>query len=231
MYEQHIIIDFEMNPVSSKNRDVRKELRNEIIEIGAVKLDRYNRIVDRFSCLIKPQYNEEITCFITKLTGIKTGHVKKAYDLENAINEFSSWIGDSKSRIYSWSDTDLYQLQAECAYKKLSIPSNMRRWMDFQAIYPRVMQLDTKKKMSLSEAAQWFGVEVDKRKAHRALYDAEITAELVIPVLTGEYKKQLDLLRGAEDKEEDCGFTIGDACGAILLKFMEIEKRELQFAR
>lgn len=61
MYEQHIIIDFEMNPVSSKNRDVRKELRNEIIEIGAVKLDRYNRIVDRFSCLIKPQYNEEIT--------------------------------------------------------------------------------------------------------------------------------------------------------------------------
>lgn len=230
MYEQHIIIDFEMNPVSKKNREVRKELHKEIIEIGAVKLDKYNRIVDRFSCLVKPQYNDEIACFITKLTGIKTGSIKKAYEFEDAMKAFSEWIGEDKARIYSWSDADLYQLQTECAYKNINIPNNMKRWLDFQAIYPRVMQLDRKKKMSLSDAAQWFGVEVDKRKAHRALYDAEITAELVIPVLTGEYKNQLEILRGSEERH-DSGFTIGDACGAIFLKFMDCDSRELQCAR
>ena len=40
MYEQHIIVDFEMNPVAKKNSKVRKHLGNEIIEIGAVKLEQ-----------------------------------------------------------------------------------------------------------------------------------------------------------------------------------------------
>lgn len=38
MYEQHIIVDFEMNPISKENVEARNILYSEIIEIGAVKL-------------------------------------------------------------------------------------------------------------------------------------------------------------------------------------------------
>ena len=231
MYEQHIIVDFEMNPVAKKNGEVRKHLSNEIIEIGAVKLDSNNQVVDRFSCLIKPKYNEDIASFITGLTGIKTGSVKKAYDLKTALNKFALWIGEGKTRIYSWSDTDLRQLQSECSFKNLSIPANMRRWMDFQVVYPRVMDLDRSKKMSLTDAAQWYGVFVDKKKAHRALYDAEITAELVIPLLTGEYKRQAAILKPSREVCTNTVFTLGDACGDVFRQFLAMSNNEVQFAR
>lgn len=113
----------------------------------------------------------------------------------------------------------------------MDVPTNMHRWMDFQVVYPRVMVLDRSKKMSLADAAQWYGVFVDKRRAHRALYDAEITAELVIPVLTGEYKKQVTVLKTSRDSKENSGYTIGDACGDIFRQFMTMTNNELQFAR
>ena len=54
MYDQHIVLDFEMNPVAEENIDRRAHFYSEIIEIGAVKLnDRYES-VDKFSCLVKP---------------------------------------------------------------------------------------------------------------------------------------------------------------------------------
>lgn len=52
MYDQHIILDFEMNPVSKKNATTRVELKREIIEIGAVKLNSKYEVVDTFSCFI-----------------------------------------------------------------------------------------------------------------------------------------------------------------------------------
>ena len=143
MYEQHIIVDFEMNPISKENVEARNILYSEIIEIGAVKLDSHKCVVDQFSILVKPQYNEEIALFVTKLTGIDVGAVKKACGFEQALSKFSEWIGHKKTRMYSWSNTDLIQLRRECTYKNIRIPENMIRWMDFQVVYPKVMGLDT----------------------------------------------------------------------------------------
>lgn len=39
MYDQHIILDFEMNRVSKINSQARATLKREVIEIGAVKLN------------------------------------------------------------------------------------------------------------------------------------------------------------------------------------------------
>ena len=47
MYDQHIILDFEMNPVSKKNKEARRGLSREIIEIGAVKLNSKYEVVDK----------------------------------------------------------------------------------------------------------------------------------------------------------------------------------------
>ena len=70
MHTWHIVVDFEMNPVAKAHRDVRERLLREIIEIGAVKLDEDCAQTDRFHCFVKPQYNSDISSFITNLTGI-----------------------------------------------------------------------------------------------------------------------------------------------------------------
>ncbi|HHH54067.1 MAG TPA: 3'-5' exonuclease, partial [Bacteroidetes bacterium] len=42
---------------------------NEVIEIGAVKIDGYGKVKDYFSKLIKPSINPRLSGFCKKLTG------------------------------------------------------------------------------------------------------------------------------------------------------------------
>ena len=45
------------------------------------------------------------------------------------------------------------------------------------------------------QAAEWYGFSFDRKRAHRALYDAEVTAKLVRAILTGEYKEVASRIR------------------------------------
>lgn len=101
MYNQHIILDFEMNPVAKKFEEARKQLHREIIEIGAAKVNAKGEIIDTFSCFVKPEYSSDVAGYITKLTGIKTTDVYQAVTFAEAIQCFSEWIGSEKTRIYS----------------------------------------------------------------------------------------------------------------------------------
>ena len=96
--------------------------------------------------------------------------------------------------------------------------------MDFQPVFPRLMEIRQQKNlMSLHEAAEWYGVDFNTKSAHRALYDAEITAELVQPVLTGEYISQRDclkeIIRSDDSEETSGGLCLGEMCGNIFAMF------------
>lgn len=220
---RRIVIDLEMNPVSKGLKTVRANLSREIIEIGASMIDEQDKIVDEFHCLVKPDFNTSIVPFITNLTGITYYDVVSAVSLEKALNQLERWIGyDCETFIYSWSSADLQQMTKECEYKGIHMPPNMTQWIDFQSEYYRVMELDsTCRQLSLHKAAEQFGIIMDERKSHSALYDAKITAELLIPILNGDYREQHEYLRKTTAVEsEDHSFTLGDACGNVLKQFL-----------
>lgn len=190
MYSYHVIIDLEMNPVHKKHKEARSAMHTEVIEIGAVKLDSSFQVVDRFSRLVKPQYSDFIFDKITRLTGISTKDVQNAAPFADALQELTEWIGQETTRIYSWSSSDLNQLDRECFYKGIPFPINMARWVDLQAVFPRMMCLPSScEQMSLRTAAIQNGVEFDTGAAHRAAYDAEKTAQLLVPLLDGSYRR------------------------------------------
>ncbi len=66
-------------------------LRDEIIELSALKV-RQNRIVDKFSSLVKP--SGIINSFISSLTGITNDMVKEAPDLKNTLLSFRQFLAD-----------------------------------------------------------------------------------------------------------------------------------------
>ena len=111
----------------------------------------------------------------------------------------------------------------------------MHRWMDFQVVFPKLMEIrQYKNLMSLHEAAEWYGVSFAQRGAHRALYDAKITTELVVPVLTGEYIEQRECLKSIihRDKEEKTsGFCLADLCSSFFGQFLTDEHCELKYVR
>lgn len=230
MYDQHIILDLEMNPVDKSRRGC-VGLAREVIEIGAVKLNSNYEVIDCFSCFVKPEYNSDISTYITKLTGISLTDVQNSLRFNEAMNQFTNWIGKEKTRIYSWSDSDLIQLKKECYMKSVQMPANMSRWIDVQLVYPRLMKIGIRRqKMSLQEAAAWYGISVEHKKAHRALYDAEITTELVVPVLSGEYKKQLNTIK-QNMTECEKGICLGDLCGGFFAQLLQNINLEPDYAR
>lgn len=223
MYYNHIIFDLEFNPVSFADKKAKAILKNEIIEIGAIKLDKNLRVIDRFKCFIKPEHNNMIIPKISRLTGIHTATAFKADTFAPAMEQFIEWMGyDDGTRIYSWSDSDYQQLRREYAFKNIPMPDYFNRIMNLQKIFPRMMKISNVRKtqkMALRETVLYLGVDLNNKKAHDALYDAEITSEILKPLLNGEYKNQVNCLNRFT-KPSTGTTTLGDVCGGVLMNLL-----------
>ena len=218
-YECHVILDFEFNPVSSQNRAV---LHDEIIEIGAIKLNPQFEEIGRLTCLVKPELNSFVEPKITTLTGIRSADVANAVSFETAVEMLYDWIGPVNARIYSWSDNDLWQLVDECNAKNVLFPENMYRWMDLQKVFQRIIGYPQRQCMALSYAADMLRISFDKNHAHRAIYDTEVTAAILQRLKSEEY--QLDLARAKQmfcKTPQRMTYSIGAICGDSLAALLE----------
>lgn len=194
MYEAHIFLDFEMNPIPRQFREERELCRAEICEIGAVKLDADYQPVARYSRFVKPHY-APIAPHITNLTGIRDDDVADAPAFADVMEEFAAWIGDAPARIYSWSMSDWYQLDDESYLKEYPLPWQLtQRWMDFQAVYTRLIGLSGSNPLSLKYAIGAVEQSFDG-SAHRAVDDAANSAELLRMVKAGRLAEQAAIIR------------------------------------
>ncbi len=206
----HIVIDFEMNRVPRKSIPKNSNLKNEIIEIGAVRLDNDLHITDRFDAYVMPEYNSRITPVVTDITGITMKTLENAETFKEVIVKFCEWIGNEPSKMYSWSDTDRIQLFAEAEVKfekKPEIFSVFRRWLDLQKIFTRVMGLS--KPISLINALgmtkEFFhGIE------HSAVDDAENTAYLLMLLKDKERLQKMKTSSVTYNRSTTSTFSLGD---------------------
>lgn len=224
MSTYYIVIDLEMNPVDTALHAC-SGLYQETIEIGAVKVESgSNRIVSQFSRVIRPEYNSRIEPRITQLTGISTREVRHADTFHTVWCDFLQWIGTDPVRIYSWSNSDYLQLTQECAAKNIPFPAILADWVDFQAEYPDYLGYSNNQCLSLKKAARMIGITIVSRDAHRALYDAQITSQLVIFARSGAYRHYIS---SVNQEKSTMTYSLADACGgklsALLAKMNEKE--------
>lgn len=207
MYDTHIFLDFEMNPIPREFREARELARSEIIEIGAVKLNAQYELIDRYSCYVKPEYGA-IHKRITQLTGITEGDVAQAQGFAPAMEAFAAWIGPGRGRIYSWSRSDQNQLYDESWLKEQELPWQLnQRWIDFQAVYTRLIGLSRANPLSLQNA---LGVAEYRfaGTAHRAVQDAENSASLLVLVKQGKLAQQAKIVMETMRPKQTKGFAL-----------------------
>lgn len=173
----HIVIDLEMNPVSKAFKEVRRFTTDEVIEIGAVKLDDDYKPVSEFQCYVRPEHGE-ITKHITKLTGITQETVADKPTFAEAFINFTNWIGTWDMLLYSWSNSDINQLKDECSYKlpKFDVKRLERQWRDLQKAFDDRIGLHSS--LALKHAIGAMNRDFEGTQ-HTALADAANTAAIL----------------------------------------------------
>lgn len=174
---QSIVIDLEWNGSYSKKAH---GYFNEIIEVGAVKLDEQMRIVDTFRAAIKPVVSKKLSTIVTDLTNITAEELADGTTFTAMMRQFSRWMGNHPSVVLTWSTTDLLVLMENCRYftGRQEIPF-LHHYMDFQVYAQQRMGVDTSQQLGLARAGEMLGIPEDNMSLHRALDDSKLTAAIL----------------------------------------------------
>jgi inhibitor of KinA sporulation pathway (predicted exonuclease) len=213
----YVVLDLEMNSWQSRtmktksgqyfiidgNKKVNLETTlEEIIEIGAVKLDENMRIIDTFQRFVKPI--NKLTQFIKKLTHISQNDVDNAKPFVDVMEEFLAWIG-SDSQICTWSTSDRKQLIKESKHKeyfrKAQVEQLFLNYVDVQKLFriefqkrAGIFSVGMKNDYGLKTTMQILGINSGTHH-HRALDDAMDTTDIFISIHNGYLDYVTDVFR------------------------------------
>lgn len=184
----YIILDFEWNNAYNY---AAKKFVNEIIEIGAIKLDRNLNIIDTFKQLVKPDNFKKLSSRCKNLTNITNTEIKEnGISFKKAISDFARWSDGDNSVFMSWSNSDLYVLTINYlyAYGNMHIDF-IKKYCDVQKYCMSFLDNPGGNQVSLSHCAEMMEINVDTESLHRALEDCYITSECFKKVFDEEKLK------------------------------------------
>lgn len=208
---KHVVVDLEMNPVSREFREVRRKLNEEVIEIGAVRLDENFQQEAEFQCYVKPEYGP-IKKHITSLTGITQAMVADKKTYAACFQDFVDWVGEEETKIYSWSMSDIKQLRSECRYKlpDFDIGWLNARWVDLQREFDDRLGLHNS--LALKHALGAMDHKFEGTQ-HTALADAiNTSAILTLMQDDAKFKETMKPVLEILQPKDDLASSIGDLC-------------------
>lgn len=208
---KHVVVDLEMNPVSREFREVRRKLNEEVIEIGAVRLDENFQQEAEFQCYVKPEYGP-IKKHITSLTGITQAMVADKKTYAACFQDFVDWVGEEETKIYSWSMSDIKQLRSECRYKlpDFDIEWLNERWVDLQQEFDDRLGLHNS--LALKHALGAMDHKFEGTQ-HTALADA-INTSAILTLMQDDtkFKETMKPVLEILQPKDDLSSSIGDLC-------------------
>lgn len=163
-YNRFVVFDLETTGLS--------HLYDEIIEIGAVKIED-GRIVDRFSTFVNPQ--RPLHPEITELTGIHDYDLTDAPLIESVLPAFLAFSADSVFVAHN-ADFDIGFIRRDAM--KLGLPWG---YPSFDTLSMAQLLFPDQRGHRLDRMAKQYGISLDNH--HRAVDDAEATAELFLKLL------------------------------------------------
>ncbi len=170
----YIIVDLELNSKAYKGR-----LPNEIIEIGAVKLNQTLEVDDSFQSFVKPKFHKKLFPLIKRKTHISQQEINDARSFREVLSEFRHWMGDG-CLICTWGNDDIHHLKSNCRLNNMS-----GKWLDksfdIQKEFSKIHHSPPGQRFSLINALSAVGIKPSE-DLHRAYTDARYTAELFIKV-------------------------------------------------
>ena len=204
----YITLDLEWNQAYAQKalavqKQLKCRLRGEVIQIGAVKLDKHLMPCGSYQVIVKPKYFKKIHRHVAELTGITQEKMDLGVPLDEAAEKFKSWCG--KDFVFlTWGPDDIPMLK-----ENFNAHGIDGAWLDntydLQLIFNRQTENNNKQR-SLEYAMEFYSIPQTLR-AHDALNDAYFTALVAA---------KLDVADGIKNYNEQRGDildtrVIGDA--------------------
>lgn len=205
--ENYIIFDLEWNQSAHGKADSIEEFPFEIIEIGAVKLQKDYSVSGEFHRLIRPQVYTQMHYAISEVTHMDMGELRHHGEkFTTAVRSFMDWCGPDC--IYcTWGAMDLTELQRNMKYFGVDNPfPKPLFYYDIQKLYTLFYKDGVKP--SLDAAVEEMGL-LEERSFHRALDDAYYTSKVFARMMeeVGEERllpyRSVDYYRIPDNKEEE----------------------------
>ncbi len=170
----YIIMDLEWNNVYGKKT---KKFINEVIEVGAVKLDEKLNYIDSFSCVVRSQIGKKLRSRVKNLTHITNEEIRAGEPFGAVFSKFDKWV-EKDSAILTWGDSDVRVLidNYKYLYGKETIPF-LHKYGNLQDFIDEVLAVPKAKQIGLSTAAEELQIPEDGFSLHRALDDSLLSAE------------------------------------------------------
>lgn len=174
---QFIVMDLEWNNTYAKKAN---GYINEIIEIGAVKLDEDLETVDTFSCIIRSQIGKKLRGTVKRLTHLTNADINAGMPFTKAFSVFRKWIGNEETVILTWGDGDIRVLLDNFKYLNgIKVIPFLRLYCDLQKSFQKISNSGKGQQIGLLAAAEKVGIDPEMFIHHRALGDSMLTAEIL----------------------------------------------------
>lgn len=151
---------------------------NEIIEIGAYKVNEFGEVKGVFNKFVKPTLNPILSGFCKKLTSIAQDDVDRANLYPKVVEEFQEWIDiyDQDYMLCAWGKYDAQMLAINGDLHKID-----NDWLDpYMNVKDQYHKLKGEHKLGglkntlKSEGFEFTGI------PHRAISDAENLAKIFV---------------------------------------------------
>lgn len=171
----YIILDLEWNNVYFK-----KESRflNEIIQIGAVRLDSNCNVVDSFQVMVKSALTHKLSNKVIKLTGITSEEMLSGITLQEAVRKYNEWVPDDSVTI-TWSNSDLFAIVENSRAFNLKETIKISKYLDLQTYIQNELKLlgvQIINQISLINATILLNIPIDKYELHTAKDDCVVSS-------------------------------------------------------
>ncbi len=202
----YITLDLEWNQAYAQKalaiqRRLSCRLRGEVIQIGAVKLDKNMNICGSYQIIVKPKYYKKLHRHVSALTGISQEQMDMGTPLPEAAERFRKFCG--KDFVFlTWGPDDIPMLK-----ENFNANGMDHSWLDHTYDLQKIFNKQTdglNKQRSLEYAMEYYGIPMNL-PAHDALNDAYFTAQVA---------QRMDTVGGIASYEESRGdYLLEDVIG------------------
>ena len=174
----YIILDLEWD---STYFPKQKRFINQILQIGAVKLNPNFDVIDTFEVTVKSSISKKVTGRFARLTGITTEIMLSGVSFENAVEAYNDWVGEDTVTM-TWSNSDLYTIIENEDNILKDKRFKIEKYLDLQKFVQGEMRLlgyEEKNQVSLEAATEFLKIETDDIDFHTAKDDSLASAYLL----------------------------------------------------